>query len=80
VERRTTGSIVLIWKNPAEPSTIEIGIVTASPESMLTTRLRAELRKWFRLFRGQAFFELTATAFIFDRPEPRADLFLGKSD
>jgi len=40
------------------------GIVTASTESMLTTRLRAELRKWFRLFRGQTFFELTATALI----------------
>src|SRR5215468_6233009 len=40
------------------------GIVTASTESMLTTRLRAELRKWFRLFRGQTFFELTSTALI----------------
>jgi ABC-type nitrate/sulfonate/bicarbonate transport system substrate-binding protein len=40
------------------------GIVTASTESMLTTRLRAELRKWFRLFREQTFFELTSTALI----------------
>src|SRR5262245_41842400 len=40
------------------------GIVTASTESMPTTRLRAELRKWFRLFRGQTFFELTSTALI----------------
>jgi hypothetical protein len=40
------------------------GIVTASTESMLTTRLRAELRKWFRLFRGQTFFELTSTTLI----------------
>src|SRR5262249_1737814 len=27
------------------------GIITASTEAMLNTRLRAELRKWFRLFR-----------------------------
>jgi hypothetical protein len=40
------------------------GIVTASTEMMLTTRLRAELRKWFRLFRAASFFELTATALI----------------
>jgi hypothetical protein len=44
------------------------GIVTASTESMLNTRLRAELRKWFRLFRGQPFFELTATALISTDP------------
>jgi hypothetical protein len=40
------------------------GIVTASTESMLATRLRAELRKWFRLFKAATFFELTATALI----------------
>jgi hypothetical protein len=40
------------------------GILTASNEAQLHTRNRAELRKWYRLFRGRAFFELTATALI----------------
>jgi hypothetical protein len=40
------------------------GILTASNEAQLATRNRAELRKWYRLFRGRAFFELTATALI----------------
>jgi len=40
------------------------GILTASNEAQLSTRNRAELRKWFRLFRGRAFFDLTATALI----------------
>jgi hypothetical protein len=40
------------------------GIITASNEAQLYTRNRAELRKWFRLFRGRVFFDLTATALI----------------
>jgi hypothetical protein len=40
------------------------GILTASNEAQLATRNRAELRKWFRLFRGRVFFNLTATALI----------------
>jgi hypothetical protein len=40
------------------------GVITASNEAQLYTRNRAELRKWFRLFRGRAFFTLTATALI----------------
>jgi hypothetical protein len=40
------------------------GILTASNEAQLATRNRAELRKWYRLFRGRAFFELTATALV----------------
>ena len=40
------------------------GIITASTEAMLNTRLRAELRKWFRLFRAQTFFDLTMTALL----------------
>lgn len=40
------------------------GILTASNEAQLATRNRAELRKWFRLFRGRVFFDLTATALI----------------
>src|SRR6516225_4886802 len=40
------------------------GILTASNEAQLHTRNRAELRKWYRLFRGRTFFELTATALL----------------
>jgi hypothetical protein len=40
------------------------GVITASNEAQLYTRNRAELRKWFRLFRGRAFFELSATALL----------------
>jgi hypothetical protein len=40
------------------------GILTASNEAQLHTRNRAELRKWFRLFRAKVFFDLTATALI----------------
>jgi hypothetical protein len=53
---------VILWALSTFPDTR--GIVTASTEPMLTTRVRAELRKWFRLFRGAVFFELTATALI----------------
>jgi hypothetical protein len=44
------------------------GILTASNEAQLATRDRAELRKWYRLFRGREFFELTATALISTDP------------
>jgi hypothetical protein len=44
------------------------GILTASNEAQLATRNRAELRKWMRLFRGRAFFELTATALVSTNP------------
>jgi hypothetical protein len=40
------------------------GVLTASNEAQLATRNRAELRKWFRLFRGRVFFDLTATALL----------------
>jgi hypothetical protein len=40
------------------------GLITASSESMLMTRFRAELRTWFRRFKAQEFFELTATSLI----------------
>ena len=40
------------------------GIVTASTEGMLTTRLRAELRKWLRMFRAAMWFELSASALL----------------
>jgi hypothetical protein len=44
------------------------GVLTASNEAQLFTRNRAELRKWYRLFRGRDFFELTATALISTDP------------
>ena len=53
---------IILWAMSTAPDMR--GVVTASSEMMLTTRLRAELRKWFRLFRAAAFFELTATALI----------------
>ena len=53
---------IILWAMSTAPDMR--GVVTASTEMMLTTRLRAELRKWFRLFRAAAFFELTATALI----------------
>ena len=53
---------IILWAMSTAPDMR--GVVTASTEMMLTTRLRAELRKWFRLFRAGSFFELTATALI----------------
>ena len=53
---------IILWAMSTAPDMR--GVVTASTEMMLTTRLRAELRKWFRLFRAAVFFELTATALI----------------
>jgi hypothetical protein len=53
---------LILWAMSTAPDMR--GVVTASTEMMLTTRLRAELRKWFRLFRAAAFFELTATALL----------------
>src|SRR5262249_46880582 len=38
------------------------GLITASSEAMLMTRLRAELRIWFRRFKAADFFEMGATA------------------
>jgi hypothetical protein len=40
------------------------GVVTASNEAQLSTRNRAELRKWYELFKGRGFFKLTATALL----------------
>src|SRR5215472_5389367 len=43
-------SWVALWAMSTAPDTR--GIVTASSESMLMTRFRAELRIWFRRFKG----------------------------
>jgi hypothetical protein len=44
------------------------GIITASSESMLYSRFRAELRTWFRRFKAREFFELGATALTSSDP------------
>jgi hypothetical protein len=53
-------SWVCLWALSTSPDTR--GIVTASSEAMLMTRFRAELRIWFRRFRGAEFFEMSATS------------------
>jgi hypothetical protein len=55
-------SWVILWAISTREDTR--GILTASNEAQLATRNRAELRKWFDLWRGRHFFELTATALL----------------
>jgi hypothetical protein len=55
-------SWITLWAMSTSPDTR--GIVTASSESMLMTRFRAELRIWFRRFKASQFFELTATSLL----------------
>jgi hypothetical protein len=57
---------IILWAMSTRGDTR--GILTASNEAQLATRNRAELRKWMRLFRGRAFFELTATALVSTNP------------
>jgi hypothetical protein len=57
---------IILWAMSTRGDTR--GILTASNEAQLATRNRAELRKWMRLFRGRAFFDLTATALISTNP------------
>jgi hypothetical protein len=59
-------SWIALWAISTFPGTR--GIITASSESMLMTRLRAELRVWFRRFRAAQFFEMTATSLISREP------------
>jgi hypothetical protein len=53
-------SLIVLWAISTFPGAR--AIITASSEAMLMTRLRAELRVWFRRFKGQEFFEFGATA------------------
>jgi hypothetical protein len=53
---------ITLWAISTAPDTR--GIVTASSESMLMTRFRAELRVWQRRFRAAEFFEMTATSLV----------------
>ena len=51
-----------LWAISTFPDTR--GIVSASSEAMLMTRFRAELRLWFRRFKAQSFFEMSATTLM----------------
>src|SRR5262249_43979288 len=62
VGKTALSSWIVLWAICTFPDAR--GIVTASSESMLMTRFRAELRTWFRRFKAQEFFELTATSLI----------------
>src|SRR5262249_18451046 len=62
VGKTALSSWIVLWAICTFPDAR--GIVTASSESMLMTRFRAELRTWFRRFRAQQFFELTATSLL----------------
>src|SRR5262245_5330410 len=44
------------------------GVFTASNKAKLKPRNRPELNKWYKLFRGKEFFNLTATALIRNDP------------
>jgi hypothetical protein len=55
-------SWIVLWAISTREDTR--GILTASNEAQLATRNRAELRKWFDLWRGRHFFDLTATALL----------------
>jgi hypothetical protein len=67
---------VVLWAVATAPDTR--ALITASSESMLMTRLRGEIRKWFRLFKGKEFFSMGATSLTSSDPEYeqtwRADL------
>jgi hypothetical protein len=55
-------SWILLWAISTREDTR--GILTASNEAQLATRNRAELRKWYDLWKTREFFELTATALL----------------
>src|SRR6516165_8733683 len=55
-------SWILLWAISTREDTG--GILTASNEAQLATRNRAELRKWFDLWKARYFFKLTATAIL----------------
>jgi hypothetical protein len=55
-------SWIILWAISTREDTR--GVLTASNEAQLATRNRAELRKWFDLWKAREFFELTATALL----------------
>jgi hypothetical protein len=60
VGKSTALSWITLFALSTSPDTR--GIITASSESMLMSRFRAELRLWFRRFRAAEFFDMSATA------------------
>jgi len=60
-------SWVCLWALMTSPDTR--GIITASSEAMLMTRLRAEIRVWFRRCRGAEYFEFSATSLTSRDPD-----------
>ena len=59
-------SWLILWAMATHEDTR--GIVTANTETQLRTKTWSELAKWYRLFIGKEFFDMTATA-IFSKEE-----------
>jgi hypothetical protein len=55
-------SWIILWAISTREDTR--GILTASNEAQLATKNRAELRKWYDLWRAREFFQLTQTAVL----------------
>lgn len=60
-------SWLILWALTTSPNTR--GIVTANTENQLRTKTWPEVQKWFRLFIGKQFFQITATAIFSNYPE-----------
>jgi hypothetical protein len=66
VGKSCIASWITLWAMSTSPDTR--GIVTASSESMLYTRFRAELRTQFRRFKAAEYFEMSATSLLSKDP------------
>jgi hypothetical protein len=67
IGKSTVAAWVTLWAMCTAADTR--GTITASSEAMLYTRLRAELRVWFRRFKAAEYFEMSATALTSKDPE-----------
>src|SRR5262249_22038446 len=59
-------SWLILWAISTFPDTR--GVVTANTETQLKTKTWAELGKWFHMFIGKEYFDLTATAIFCKDP------------
>jgi hypothetical protein len=66
IGKSAAAAMITLWAMSTAPDTR--GIVTASSESMLYTRYRAELRTWFRRFRAAEHLEMSATSLLSKDP------------
>jgi hypothetical protein len=66
IGKSCVASWITLWAMSTSPDTR--GIVTASSESMLYTRFRAELRTQFRRFKAAEYFEMSATSLLSKDP------------